>query len=189
MLTATNGNRNFGLTPDEFDALTDKLGRGDESLFETIFLRHFKTCMDILKRKYNTSHEDAYDSVMWAMLRMRQLLLERKVAYGNLESYVVRMAANHYLKAQARSREIPMEELPEAPMDAEPAFDDEMLNVLEIAWAKLGEKCQLLLKGFYYDKIELKHLTALLDDSSEANTRKRKERCLSGLRKLFFESC
>lgn len=187
MQIATKDNRNFGLSQEEFDALAEKLTCGDEALFETIFLNHFDTCMSRL-RSYTVTREQAYDSVMWAMLRMRQMLLEQKVAYGNLESYVVRMAVNHYLKKQTRSKEIPMEVLPEVATETEPIFDEDMLGILEKAWAQMGEKCQLLLKGFYYDKIELKHLTVLLDDSSEANTRKRKERCINGLRKLFFES-
>ena len=189
MLTVTKGNRNFGLTEEQFDRLVNDLRLGDETLFETIFLRQFGACMDWLKKKYKVPHEDAYDSVMWAMLRMRQCLLENKVTYGNLESYMLRMAANNFLKKQSRSREIPTEHLPESIAEEEPVFDDEMLRMLDTAWTKLGEKCQLLLKGFYYDKLELKHLSALLGDTSEANTRKRKERCLSGLRKLFFESC
>lgn len=189
MLTAIKNQGNFGLTREQFDDLVEKLRQGDESLFETIFLRQFGACMTVLKRKYKAPHELAYDSVMWAMLRMRQLLLEQQVSYSNLESYIVRMAANHYLKIQTRSREVAMDRLPESMPEAEPVFDDEMLGILEKAWAKLGEKCQLLLKGFYYDNFELKQLTTILQDSSESNTRKRKERCIDGLRKLFFESC
>jgi len=188
MLFITRSNRNFGLTQEQFEAMVEKLRQGDESLFETIFLRHFGACMDILKRKYKAPHEEAYDCVMWALLRTRQALLAEKADYGNLESYVLRIAANQFLKTRSRNREIPMDDLPESPPDAEPLFDGEMLQVLERSWLKMGEKCRILLQGFYYDKNELKQLTVLLGDSSEANTRKRKERCLNELRKLFFES-
>ena len=142
--------------------------------------------MNVLIRKYKTSQEDAYDSVMWAMLRMRQLLLEDKVAYNNLESYVIRMAVNHYLKIQERNREYATETIPENPSMNEELLDTETLDILDRAWQKLGDKCQELLKGFYYDKTELKKLTALMGDSSEANTRKKKERCLLELRAQFF---
>ena len=123
---------------------------------------------------------------MWAMLRMRQLLLEDKVAYNNLESYVIRMAVNHYLKIQERNREYATETIPENPSMNEELLDTETLDILDRAWQKLGDKCQELLKGFYYDKTELKKLTALMGDSSEANTRKKKERCLLELRAQFF---
>jgi RNA polymerase sigma factor (sigma-70 family) len=183
---AITNNRNFGLTEIQFDDLTERLRQGDESLFETLFLSHYKSCLNILTRKYRAPHEEAYDAVMWTMLRMRQLLLEGKVAYGNLESYMIRMAVNQYLKKQERNREFPTETLPEGIIDQEEWTDTESLTILDRAWQKMGDKCQELLKGFYYDKTELKQLTTLLGDSSEANTRKKKERCLIELRTLFF---
>lgn len=169
--------------------MVGELASGDETLFERIFLHHFGACQNTLKRNYKASHEDAYDSVMWAMLRMRQLLLEKKVGFGNLEAYLIRMANNHYLKKQMRSREITVATLPDDQEEETPVFDEEMVQALGKAWSKLEEKCQILLKGFYYDKIELKQMTTHLNDSSEANTRKRKERCINALRKLFFEFC
>jgi hypothetical protein len=184
-MTITN-NRNFGLTEEQFGDLLERLRQGDESLFTTLFTSHFKGCMGVLTRKYRAPHEEAYDCVMWAMMRMRQMLLEDKVAYGNLESYMIRMAVNQYLKKQERNKEVSMEFLPEGFSGDDETVDPESLAVLERAWSKIGEKCQELMKGFYYDKIELKKLTALLGDTSEANTRKRKERCLQELRIQFF---
>jgi len=188
MLTTTSINRNFGLSKDQFDLMVEQLGQGNESLFETIFVHYFATCMNGLKKKYKAPHEDAYDCSMWAMLRIRELLAEKKIGYNNLESYISRMATNHYLKKLSRNREVPMENLPDLEMHDESAFDEETMRILEKSWSRLGEKCQLLLKGFYYDRIELKRLSQLLNDSSEANTRKRKERCMLELRKLFFRS-
>lgn len=186
-MIALTANRNFGLSEAQFTDLNERLQQGDESLFETLFQNHFKACLGILIKKYQAPHEEAYDCVMWAMLKMRHLLLDNKVAYGNLESYLVRMAVNKYLKTMGRNREIPMEILPEGGDDPEEFNDAEAVAILEGAWSRMGAKCQELLKGFYYDKIELKKLTGLLGDTSEANTRKRKERCMQELRNLFFQ--
>lgn len=186
MLTNTEKNLNFGLTLTDFEAMTESLQLGDEKLFETLFLSRFEACMGVLKHKYNAPHHEAYDAVMWAMLRMRQLLMENKVVYGNLEAYLMRMAVNKYLKDQERNREYPTEFLPEGMLDGAEEVEPETLEILERAWAAMGDKCREILKAFYYDKIELKKLTQIMGDSSEANTRKRKERCLNELRKLFF---
>lgn len=137
-------------------------------------------------KKYQAPHEEAYDSVMWAMLRMRQLLLEGKVEYGNLESYMIRMSVNDFLKKKDRNREFATETLPEPVASHDNHDNAETMAILDKAWQKMGDKCQELLKGFYYDKVELKKLTAMLGDTSEANTRKKKERCLIELRALFF---
>ena len=185
-LITLSTNRNFGLTEPQFDDLTERLRQGDETLFETFFLSHYKSCMNILIRKYQAPQEEAYDATMWAMLRMRQMLLEGTLIYGNLESYIIRMGVNHYLKRLERNREFPTEILPDNILDQEEWCDTESLSILDRAWQKMGEKCQDLLKRFYYDKTELKQLTVFLGDSSEANTRKKKERCLIELRTLFF---
>lgn len=186
MVPETN-NRNFGLTEAQFLLLAEKLRQGDESLFEQLFLKQFKSARLILTRKYNTPHEEAYDCVMWAMLRMRQMILEAKVSYGNLESYLIKIAVNKHLKNLERNKEFSTEFMPESALLPDEADTEEALQILESAWKKMGDKCQMILKSFYYDKIELKQLTLLMEDSSEANTRKRKERCLKELRNLFFQ--
>ena len=187
MLSILKPAKNLDLAEESFNELVRQLQRGNELLFERLFTSFFKRNLEILKRNYQAQHEDAYDSVMWAMLRMRQLLIENKVAYGNLDNYFTRMAVTRYIKSQTRKKEFATEKLPELNIGEEHFADKETLAVLNKAWAKLGPACSQLLKGFYYDKIELKQLTEMFHDSSHANTRKRKERCLKKLRQLFFD--
>lgn len=183
-----NSDKNIGLTEEDFKKMVQELKEGNEALFEKMYVSFFKKNLRILKGKYKASHEDAYDSIMWALLRIRQMILEDKISYGNLNNYFTRMATTKYIKSQSRKKEFAAETIPEPAIEEEPIFDQEVLTALEKAWAKLGEPCKQILKGFYYDKIELKTLTKILEDSSPANTRKRKERCLKKLRSFFFES-
>lgn len=181
-----SSSKNFGLTEEKFKILLEQLHSGNETLFEQVFLTHFGKCMALLKRKYGAAHEEAYDCCMWAMLRFRQILLDRQLEFGNLEAFFTRIAVTHLLKEKEKNAKVSFtdEVINDHPEDDE--LDPEMLPMLEKAWTKLCENCQTLLKGFYYDKIELKQLTIILQDSSEANTRKRKERCLRDLRVSFF---
>lgn len=187
MRTTIKIEKNLGLSESKFAELIDQLKRGNELLFEKIFSGFFKKNLNILTRKYNAAHEDAYDCVMWAMLRMRQMLLENKVTYGNLDNYFTRMAVTRYIKSQSRKKEFATDTFPELGIGEENFVDNEALEILEKAWQQLGGPCRELLKGFYYDKIELKDLTEILKDTSTSNTRKRKERCLKKLKKLFFQ--
>jgi len=187
MTEHSNTQKNIGLTEGSFNQLVHDLRNGNELLFEKIFVSFFKKNLNILKAKYNASHADAYDCVMWSMLRMRQMLIEGKISYGNLNNYFIRMSVTRYIKTNSRKKEFSMEVIPEPEESEVPTFDDEVISQLEKAWAKLGAPCKELLKGFYYDKLELKKLTEILNDSSTANTRKRKERCLKKLRVFFFE--
>lgn len=179
--------RNLGLTKLQFENLLTELRNGNEQLFEKLFIRFFKKNLALLKEKYHAEHNEAYDCIMWAMLRMRQMLIEGKIEYGNLENYFSRIAVTRYIKSQSRKKEFATETVPEFRLGEEHFFCDETLNILEKAWGKLDPKSKELLKGFYYDKIKLKQLTTILGDSSPANTRKRKERSLKKLRQLFFE--
>ncbi|MDZ4679957.1 MAG: hypothetical protein SH848_15450 [Saprospiraceae bacterium] len=181
-------NKNFGLSEAEFKRLQDALKQGNQQLFEQIFLSHFERCRSLLVVKYGARQNDAYDVVMWSLVQFRHLLLAGKVAYGNLEAYFMRIAVSKYLRDQNSGKEIPTETLPEE-LDFPTHYleDEETLAVLAKAWSKLGDICRKLLQGFYYDKLDLRSITALIGDSSEANTRQRKVRCIKELRKLFFE--
>ena len=187
MRTAIKTEKNLGLTASEFQMMVGQLKKGDESLFEKVFCEFFKRNLAILKGRYKAKQEDAYDCVMWAMLRMRQMLIENKVSYGNLDNYFTRMAITRYVKSQSRKKEFATDSFPDLEIGEDDFFDQETMEILNKAFAKLGKPCQQLIKGFYYDKIELKELTQILGDSSAANTRKRKERCLKKLRQFFFE--
>lgn len=187
MTTVTKTNRNFNLSETDFLFLLKNLKKGDESLFEKAFLSHFEYGMNILKKKYSASHENAYDTTMWGILQFRKLLLEDKIAYGNLETYLIRIIVSRYLYTQKKpsSVEFNAEVFGDIPDDVE-AEDVESIERLNKAWEKLCDNCRKLLGGYYYDKIQLKELSKQLDDSSPANTRKRKERCIKKLRAYFF---
>jgi len=181
-------NKNFGLSETTFKQMQEALKQGDQQLFEQIFLSHFERCRSLLMSKYNARHNDAYDVVMWSLIQFRHLLMEEKVVYGNLEAYFMRIAVSKYLKDHNSGKEIPTEKLPEG-LDLTPDYaeDEETLAILAKAWSKLGAMCRKLLQGFYYEKLDLKSITVLIGDSSEANTRQRKVRCIKELRKIFFE--
>lgn len=184
----TPSNKNFGLSEETFRQLQEAMKQGDQRLFEQIFLSHFERCRSLLVIKYGARQSDAYDVVMWSLVQFRHLLSEGKVAYGNLEAYFMRIAVSKYLRDQNSEKEIPTEALPEElELPKTQLEDEETLVILAKAWSHLGDLCRKLLKGFYYDKLDLKAITVLIGDSSEANTRQRKVRCIKELRRIFFE--
>ncbi len=181
-------NKNFGLSETEFQRLQEGLKQGNQQLFEQIFLSHFERCRSLLVMKYSARQHDAYDVVMWSLVQFRRLLMEGKVAYGNLEAYFMRIAVSKYLRDQKSEKEVPTESFPEElELPATYLEDEETLALLAKAFSRLGDICRKLLKGFYYDKLDLKSITVLIGDSSEANTRQRKVRCIKELRRVFFE--
>jgi len=181
--TSTAMNKNFGLTEAEFNKLLLELGKGDETLFEQVFLTHFEDCCKYLMSTYNASSEDAYDASMNTMLEFCKRLKSGRIAYGNLRFLFTRMAGQVYLKwikKQNKLTGLENMDLLEAPEE----IDDETYAVLNKAWNGLLKDCQTLLEAFYYSGATLEHIATELNRSAVA-VRKQKQRCMEKLRELF----
>ncbi|MCG8326954.1 MAG: hypothetical protein MI974_04670 [Chitinophagales bacterium] len=177
--------KNFGLTAEEFDRLVNQLRRGNEDLFQAIFLAHFEDCMKYLSQRYGLQHEKAYDITMDALLLFRKRLLENKIHYGNIRFLFTQMASQLYLKELKRpSAKAEVSELQDLLYEETEYFDDEILSILNKAWDKLCDDCRGLLKRFYYHKSSLKEI-AQEQQKNAAALRKQKQRCVEKLRQHF----
>ncbi len=187
---ADNTIQNFGLKQTTFSDMLNALQQGDESLFEHVFVKHFSDCRSYLMRECDASAEDAYDMTVETIISFRKRLIEGKIEYGNLRYYFTKMAKDNYLKLLERNKRMPVSEfvLNEADREDEPSqeFDNDQLQYLEKAWAKLNPDCQKLLRSHIYDGMQLKQVALMLNEN-EANIRKRKERCMDKLKSSFFD--
>lgn len=178
--------KNFGLTKERFDELLIALQNGDEQLFEQVFLSHFNSCVQYLRRNHKASQQDAYDVTMDTLLVFHKRMKAGKVAYGNLRFLFTQMAGQHYrrwIKKQTISTDaidIKAYELPELQLDQTD------MQLFDQAWEQLGNACQRLLRAFYYDNVSLKEV-ALQQSQKPATVRKQKQRCVEQLRALFYK--
>lgn len=182
--------QNFGLKAAEFEQLRADLLRGDETLFEHVFVKHFDDCRVYLIRNCSAQADDAYDITVETIIAFRKRLLENKVEYGNLRFYFTKMAKDSYLKWLEKNKRLPVTELVANEADhadeTDGGFDEDQLKVLDSAWTKMGDDCKNLLKSHVYDGLQLKIIAQSLNEA-EANIRKRKERCMDRLKTYFFE--
>lgn len=182
--------QNFGLKAAEFAQLRTDLLRGDETLFERVFVKHFDDCRAYLMRNCAAQADDAYDITVETIIAFRKRLIENKVEYGNLRFYFTKMAKDSYLKTVEKSKRMPVGELDMNEADRaeekDGGFDEDQLKSLDSAWAKMGEECKNLLKSHIYDGLQLKIIAQSLNEA-ETNIRKRKERCMDRLKSYFFE--
>ncbi|MBL7816530.1 MAG: sigma-70 family RNA polymerase sigma factor [Saprospiraceae bacterium] len=182
--------QNFGLKAAEFAQLRANLLRGDEALFERVFVKHFDDCRSYLMRQCTAQADDAYDITLETIIAFRKRLVEGKVDYGNLRFYFTKMAKDNYLKFLDKNKREPTAELTEKEADRAAAddsgFDEDQLTALDSSWSKLGEECKKLLKSHIYDGLQLKVIAQTLNEA-ETNIRKRKERCMDKLKSHFFE--
>jgi len=181
--------RNFNIGPVEFNQLVVGLKKGNNELFEKIYLVQFKETLIFLKKNYNATHEAAYDTTMDVLLKFRNLLIQDKVTYNNMRFLFTKMATQHYMKSQKKEKELIKisVEQPSFMKSANIGFSEETLKFLDQAWMQLCENCQQLLKSFYYDGITLKKLSSQLAHSSESATRQKRKRCVDKLKKTFLK--
>ena len=176
---------NFGLSESDFQEMVVKLQAGDEQLYERVFLHHFTPCVQLLKKKYRASHQDAYDATMNAMLLFCRKLKEDRIEYGNLRHLFTQIAEHRYLKwikRESKTLELNtwglVEELPQ--------YVKEGYDILGRAFAKLGEGCRDLLNAFYHQENTLQQVAARTNRSYAA-IRKQKQRCIEKLRTYFSQ--
>lgn len=175
--------KNFGLSEPQFNEMVEACRQGDETIYEKIFLHHFSSCMEYLKRNYSASEEDAYDASMETLIAFLKKLKLGKITYGNLRFLFTRMASQIYLKwIKKENRKDSIEGLDL--IEEKEEIDEEDLQILDKAWNELTEDCQVLLKAFYYDKTPLNKI-AESENKTPASVRKQKQRCIEKLRKLF----
>lgn len=182
--------QNFGLTYAAFNNMLHALQKGNETLFEHVFIKHFNDCRGYLIRECTANTEDAYDITIDTIIQFRKRLIEGKIEYGNLRYYFTKMAKDSLLKLFEKNKRLPVKELLLAEADREEEntqdFDEEQLQSLSLAWTKLNAECQELLRNNVYEGIKLRQI-ALSSNENEANIRKRKERCMDKLKSLFFK--
>lgn len=180
--------RNFGLSEEAFHAMVSATIDGDQRFFEKVFHAHFEDCMAYLRRKDHASEAEAYDAVMEALLRFRDLLTAEKIRYGNLRYLLTLMARQELSRQRKRLGHITF--LPDVGLDLveeEAELSNEDFTTLSRAFKSLGEDCRELLRGFYYRRRTIKEM-AEEENRKPATVRKQKSRCVALLRRYFYQT-
>ena len=177
--------KNFGLSPSDFDQLVSNLKRNETDFFERVFLRHFEDCINFLQKQQKASYNDAYDASMDALIQFRRLLVEGKLKHGNLRYLFTKMASQIYVK---NIKKFQLQDLSERDMeviqDTDPITTEENIALLNVVWKKLAVPCQELLKLHYYSKMKLTEIAEYQEKTPTA-IRKQKERCIAEIRKII----
>ena len=176
--------KNFGLTPRDFELMVTELKNTNYDLFKRVFLRHFKACITYLQTHNKATYDDAYDATMDTLIQFRRLLVEGKLQYGNLRYLFTKIATQVYLRNLKKFQSQEMLESDFDLIDEIPVNIEEKKAMLNLIWAKLGPNCQELFKLHYYGNLKLKEIAALKGKTA-ATIRKQKERCLEKTRTIL----
>lgn len=174
--------KNFDISEHDFIALVELLKRGDNSLFEKVFLKHFESCVNFVKRKFYISYDEAYDASMDALVHFRQKLIEDKIKYGNIRFLFTQIACQLYIKSKTKANKD--QEAIQPIIEVEEEVDQFSLEVLNSSWQELGEGCKDLLTKIFYGNMKLTEIAKEVHKSDVA-IRKQKQRCVGMLKQLF----
>ncbi len=171
---------NFSLSHED----CQRLQKGDARLQSKVFDKHAFSFVRLAKDKWGVSVEDAEDIVCGAFAKLFSKMQSIDFQSDNLSGYVYKIierASWECVEKQKRSIVDTKETLPDI---IETETDDAFLEQLNKAFNQLGDKCQKLLSGFYWDDKDHKEMALALGISEEAS-RQRKRECMKKLKEII----
>lgn len=173
--------------------LQKRLRNDDKKALEEVYLENRNYVIKFFSdyRSIKTQLEDIYqDSIidLYQNFVTRQLKLER----GNIRSYlltIVKRKIYATLKSQGKESLLNQENEQETKyeiLDTETTTKEKEL--LSIYYKQLGQKCQQLLKLFYYRGLSVKEIKEAANYKDDNTVKSSKSRCLKQLRTMINQS-
>jgi len=177
---------NFGLSKAEFQACVENLRNGDDSLITQNMVNQLQESMAYLQNKFSLPRQKSYDVCMNTLLQFRHKLVQDKIKYGNLRFLFTRMCANHFIDGEKRKKKT--DEAIKVFLDVKSVeIDNEDFFLrLEHTINQLDSEQQLLIKDLYYSGKSIESI-ANERQITYASLRKKKERILKRIRKIYFQ--
>jgi RNA polymerase sigma factor (sigma-70 family) len=172
--------QNFGLSEQD----CERLQRHDPRLQTAVFDKYAPNYVKICVKKWGVSVEDAEDIVCGAFATLFRKMASNDVKFGQLEGYVYTIMKHKCWEYSEKNKKNIIETRETLPDVMEEEIDNDLMVLINAAFNLLGDKCQTLLKAFYWDKKDHKGLALELDISEDAS-RQRKKECMKKLKEII----
>lgn len=173
--------QNFSITADEYR----RLQQSERRLQTRVFDKHAQDFVKIAMKQFGLSVEDAEEVVSSAFAKMFYKIEKQGLVQDNLEGYVFTIIKHKSFEITEKKQKNILkttDSLPET-ADVEDVNDD-TLHLINAAFNRLGERCQKLLSGFYWEDKDHKEIASAFGITEEAS-RQRKRECMKKLRQLL----
>ena len=176
----------------ELKNIIDQLKRGDQKALEKIYVENREGFINFSK-KYNIEEQDAVDIYQDAIIVLRDNAVNGRIdtLQSNVSTYLFAIGKYKiYHNFRIRSREDLKDDVDilQENVDFDVNLDqDELTNeqkVLQTCFAELGERCQSILKLFYYQGYNLDEIQDILQYSNKKVLKSQKSRCIRQLKDL-----
>ena len=172
--------------------IIDQLKKGDQKTLEKIYVENREGFINFSK-KYNVEEQDAVDIYQDAIIVLRDNAVNGRIdaLQSNISTYLFAIGKYKiYHNFRVRSREDLKEDvdLLQENVDFDVNLDDNPLTneqkVLQKCFEELGERCQSILKLFYYQGYNLDEIQEILQYSNKKVLKSQKSRCIRQLKDL-----
>ena len=171
--------------------LLQGLAANDRKAIETIYRQHFNMVQSLVVNN-NGNADDAKDIFQESLL-----VLYEKVRSGSFElnclikTYIYSVSRRLWLKRLAQQSRYTLsgdheEHVPVEDDTEEHERRDQEFNMMEKAFAGMGEPCKSLLEAYYMQKRSMQEIAASFGYTNADNAKNQKYKCLMRLKKLFF---
>jgi len=175
--------------------IIDQLKKGDQKTLEKIYVENREGFINFSK-KYNIEEHDAVDIYQDAIIVLRDNAVNGRIdaLQSNISTYLFAIGKYKiYHNFRIRSREDLKEDvdLLQENVDFDVNLDENALTkeqkVLQKCFAELGERCQSILKLFYYQGYNLDEIQEILEYSNKKVLKSQKSRCIRQLKDLVHK--
>ena len=175
--------QNFNITDDEYL----RLQRGDQRLQTRVFDKYAGHFVSIAVRQFGLSTPDAEEIVSSAFAKLFCKILRGELAKENLAGYVFTIVKHKCFENTANKKKNILETTDLLPETIEKEADDDLMSTINVAFGRLGEKCQKLLSAIYWEEKDHKDMAIEYNITEEAS-RQRKRECMKKLRVLVMNN-
>jgi RNA polymerase sigma factor (sigma-70 family) len=173
--------------------ILEGIASGNKKSLEWVYKHCFATTKKMVI-KLNGDTDEAWDVFQEAVTILYQKCSTDGIDLNcRINTYITSVARNLWLKRfkQKLNTDNPeeWEDLEDAALDVDDFLQKERdLSTMEAMLEKLGEPCSNMLKAFYFKKKSMQEICTDFGYTNADNAKTQKYKCLTRLKKLFFNA-
>jgi RNA polymerase sigma factor (sigma-70 family) len=170
------------------EALIEQIRSGDNSMLKDVFKLHSGFCLSMLQKQFKCYRQDAEDVYTDSIINFRDKVLQGKLeTITSMRSYLFGTCRNMMmmrLRKEKRIQDAALVIFPRGehdPGESEEDYHDEIRKATYDAMILLPEKCQEILKAFYFDRCSMDEIARKFSLASANVAKVSKSRCFQKL--------
>lgn len=170
--------------------LIENLKKGDEKTIHKIYEDN-KNGFRLFANQYNLSSDDLLDVYQDCIIALCENAKKGTIDHleCSISTYLFSIGKYMiYKKGKSNNQKVTIEydaQLPQVIDDEDEIGNENEVKILQLNFKKLGERCQEVLRLFYYEEMKLDDIQIQLNYTNKDVLKSQKSRCLKQLKDLI----